>query len=617
MVSSVVAGRYQLQESIGTGGMGVVYRAMDLRLKREVAMKVVKPDLLQDDVVRARFRREALTLAGISHPNIVAVYDLVDNDEGATCLVLELLHGHSLREATALKSAPSPVEIAVQIAAALDAAHAQSVLHRDIKPDNIFVCDNGVIKLMDFGLASVVASVALTQADAVAGTLQYMSPEQLTDSKLDGRSDLYSLGVVLYECLSGYLPFAGDNPAAIILHRLNSAPEPITALPDDVPQQFQDIVLNLLQPDPANRLASATELLKSLDAVKSGKKIDNIPSPIEVPANLPDQEIHVASRLRKSVLLPTLSILLIGAAVFAATRFEPPSTTEQLKPGAVLADTTKAKSARPTRARFGSQANPKPSKPQDIATSARRVVPSQIANSQPQSTAAIVQQLNRQNRQIDILEKMLASMQKRAQTKNATSTKAPHTFASAGHAVLPVPEPHETLRAGGNTPLRASAFRLSPNESTIYLTAIAPATTQFAVYQPSPATHSFHLLPWHPRTHTTHNGVVHFEGKLRLHPQAKAQFLVVTASYDGSGNPPLAIELSDLRKRHYSPRRGMEQSPTSRFQRFRKAFATRLGADALEVRVISLRQLPYRFIRGRYNYRRTSTANRPEIPVQP
>ncbi len=597
--------------------MGLVYRALDLRLKREVAIKKVKRELLEDEVVRARFRREALTLAGISHPNIVAVYDLVDDDEGASCLVLELLHGHSLREATTLKCAPSAPEIAIQMAAALEAAHAQSVLHRDIKPDNIFICNNGLIKLMDFGLASVAASVALTQADAVAGTLAYMSPEQLTDSSLDARSDLYALGVVLYECLSGSLPFAGDNPAAVILHRLNSVPEPVTKLPDEVPAQFQEVVLSLLQPDPAQRIGSATALLKCLNAVNEGRPFEAVTTTTKLTDIVHPQPNRPLLGKQKNVIIPMVTILVLGAAVLAATRFNHPLSerpTAEYRPSGKSGSTGSADSKVAKYAIGGKLTQPATLHAHEKIAGGKSV---SAKNTQAQSTAAIVQQLNRQNRQIDILERMLASMQREARSKEVDVNRPANGLMKAALPNSLRQSPAENILANTTLPIRARAYRLKADNSTIYLTAMAPAGAHFAVYQPTAATHAFQLLRWSPQIHPAPDGRVHFEGRLHIHPQAHAHFLVITATYNESRTPPQSIDLRDLRRPRTSAAPGREQSPANRFQTFRRALASKLGVDNLEVRIISLRQLPYRRSGRHYAYRNADETNRAAVPLQP
>ncbi|MCW3097282.1 MAG: serine/threonine protein kinase, partial [Chthonomonadaceae bacterium] len=180
MIGTRVAGRYDIEEQIGIGGMGIVYRAYDSRLKRHVALKVIAPHLVQQEAARAQFLREAQALAGLMHPNIVTVFDLCEEDATqAVFIVMELLRGSSLRHCLADPMRPVFSQIALPLCRALEAAHARGVLHRDIKPENVFVCEDGTIKLMDFGLARLLTANSRSQASLLAGTLAYMAPEQL------------------------------------------------------------------------------------------------------------------------------------------------------------------------------------------------------------------------------------------------------------------------------------------------------------------------------------------------------------------------------------------------------------------------------------------------------
>lgn len=208
MIGTRVADRYEIEAQIGIGGMGIVYRAHDTRLMRRVALKVIAPHLVQQEAARSQFLREAQALAGLMHPNIVTVFDLSEDDSTQTVfIVMELLHGRSLRHCMVEAKCPLFSHVALPLCRALEAAHARSVLHRDIKPENVFVCDDGTIKLMDFGLARLLSANTHSQASLLAGTLAYMAPEQLKGAKADFRADLYSLGILFYEYLSGSTPF--------------------------------------------------------------------------------------------------------------------------------------------------------------------------------------------------------------------------------------------------------------------------------------------------------------------------------------------------------------------------------------------------------------------------
>ena len=204
MIGTRVAGRYDIEEQIGIGGMGIVYRAYDTRLKRHVALKVIAPHLVQQEAARTQFLREAQALAGLMHPNIVTVFDLCEEDAThAVFIVMELLRGRSLRHCMAGSERPLFSQIALPLCRALEAAHTRGILHRDIKPENVFVCDDGTIKLMDFGLARLLTANSRSQASLFAGTLAYMAPEQLKGEKADVGADLYSLGILFYSIWPG------------------------------------------------------------------------------------------------------------------------------------------------------------------------------------------------------------------------------------------------------------------------------------------------------------------------------------------------------------------------------------------------------------------------------
>ena len=275
MIGTTVAGRYEIQAQIGVGGMGIVYRAHDARLRRNVALKVIAPHLMQQDSARTRFLREAQALAGLMHPNIVTIFDMAEDDASNTVfLVMELLSGHSLRQFLSDETCPQTADcprfshVALPLCRALEAAHKQGVLHRDIKPENIFVCDDGTLKLMDFGLARLLGDMSKNQSSTVAGTLAYMAPEQLRGEKLDARTDLYALGAVFFEFVTGTQPFMGDNPGTVLLKHLTEAPPHLgDRLPDTtndadahILNVLDDLITHLMAKDAGERPASANEV---------------------------------------------------------------------------------------------------------------------------------------------------------------------------------------------------------------------------------------------------------------------------------------------------------------------------------------------------------------------
>jgi len=258
------AGRYEILGTIGTGGMGVVYRARDQELGEEVAIKMLRPDILRgDETAKQRLKAETRLARRISHPNVVRTHDFGEHD-GACYVTMEYVEGMTVRrliETRGRLSVPSALAVAGQLSTALDVAHRQGVVHRDIKPQNLLLDADGVLKVMDFGVARLVEhTTVLTQAGMVVGTPSYMSPEQLLAEDVDGRSDLYSAGVVLYECLTGRLPFEAKTPVSLIAKLLHDEPAPPGSLNPDIPPALSALILRLLAKSADARPKSAAEL---------------------------------------------------------------------------------------------------------------------------------------------------------------------------------------------------------------------------------------------------------------------------------------------------------------------------------------------------------------------
>ncbi len=334
MIGTVVADRYRVDSQLGIGGMGIVYRAHDTRLLREVALKVIAPHLTEQDKAAQRFMREAQALAGLTHPNIVTVFDqLEDPASGKICIIMELLQGASLRQCLKGPHRPKFEEMAPQLCRALETAHGKGILHRDIKPENIFVCNDGTVKLMDFGLARVLDASSSSQSSVVVGTAQYMAPEQLKGEKQDGRTDLYALGVVFYEFLTGIQPFSADNPGAIMMKHLTEMPPPLSKRVKNISAEIEAIVMRLLAKDPKDRYSSAHDLRDALASQAAGTASAKqapapaAPPPPVIPITAPKQVVYPGvTSYRKNerraskgggILLVALLILLgVGGAAY-------------------------------------------------------------------------------------------------------------------------------------------------------------------------------------------------------------------------------------------------------------------------------------------------------------
>ncbi len=321
LIDTLFDGRYRIQRKLGAGGMADVYLAEDQELGRRVAIKILNSRHGNDDQFIERFRREAKNAAALNHPNIVSIYDRGEAED-TYYIAMEFLDGRTLKELIVSRGA-APVNVAIeyarQILSALRFAHRHGIVHRDIKPHNVLVDGEGRVKVTDFGIARAGAS-QMTETGSIVGTAQYLSPEQARGGEVDPRSDLYSLGVVLYELVTGKTPFDGETPVEIAMKHLSNTPEPPSELRGDIPPELDMVVLRALAKNPDDRYQSADEMEADLERVARGARVS---------AATVDTATQV---LRKPAAAAT-----IGAAT-AATMIAPPPSAAAPPPPPFVAD---------------------------------------------------------------------------------------------------------------------------------------------------------------------------------------------------------------------------------------------------------------------------------------
>ncbi|MCG7407598.1 Stk1 family PASTA domain-containing Ser/Thr kinase [Paenibacillus sp. ACRRX] len=267
MIGTTLAGRYEIIARVGGGGMALVYKSLDVLLNRYVAVKVLRQQFVHDEEFIRRFRREAQSAASLSHPNVVSVYD-VGQEEDIHFIVMEYVEGYNLNEIIKERAplqSDEAVRIAMQICDALDHAHHNHIIHRDIKPHNILIGNNGRVKVTDFGIARAVTSSTITQTGSVVGSVHYFSPEHAKGVSTGEKSDLYSLGIVLYQMLTGKLPFLGESPISVALKHLQEPFEEPRLVNPLIPQSVENVILKSMRKNPIERYQSAKEMLNDLD----------------------------------------------------------------------------------------------------------------------------------------------------------------------------------------------------------------------------------------------------------------------------------------------------------------------------------------------------------------
>lgn len=303
--------------------MGIVYKAQDTRLKRDVALKFLPPELTRDRDAKKRFIREAQTISSIDHPNICTVYEIDETKEGQLFIAMACYKGRTLKEN--LADGPIRVEeavkIAMDVAKGLAKAHSQGIIHRDIKPANIFITDDGVVKILDFGLAKLASKSSLTRTGSTPGTAYYMSPEQLKGEKIDHLTDIWSLGVVLYEMVTGQMPFRGEYEQAVIYSILNKKPERLRSVSGDIPVDIKRIIERSLQKEPSKRYRNIRQIGKDLNDVKQNLHIH---FPKSRAQSLTKSKIIKITVLIVLPLILVLSFFILKQVVFKKEVIEKP-----------------------------------------------------------------------------------------------------------------------------------------------------------------------------------------------------------------------------------------------------------------------------------------------------
>jgi predicted Ser/Thr protein kinase len=320
MVEELIAGRYELEQQVGSGGMSKVFRAHDRLLERTVALKILHEHYSQDDEYVERFRREARAVAQLAHPNVVTVIDRGEH-ESRQYIVFEYVDGENLKQLVE-REGPLPVrqiiELGLQVAHALASAHARGVVHRDVKPQNVLLSEEGVPKVTDFGIARTSDVESVTLTGTVMGTSEYISPEQARGEPVDYRSDVYSLGAILFELCTGDVPYPGENPVSVAMRHLHEPVPSARARRREVPARLDAAIRHAMAKDPAERFGSMDELIAELEgclrALGGGEETIVLPAPVRPRRG----KRRGGRRFVRALVLSLVALLLVGAAAVGA-----------------------------------------------------------------------------------------------------------------------------------------------------------------------------------------------------------------------------------------------------------------------------------------------------------
>jgi eukaryotic-like serine/threonine-protein kinase len=322
VVGELIAGRFELEEVVGSGGMASVYRAHDRLLERPVALKILHEHYVRDEEAVERFQREARSAAQLAHPNIVTVIDRGE-DDGRPYIVFEYVVGENLKQLVTREGAlpiGTAIDLGIQIAQALEAAHERGVVHRDIKPQNVLLGEEGRAKVTDFGIARARGTEGLTLTGTIMGTSDYIAPEQAKGEPAGEASDIYSLGVVLYELLTGRVPYEGESPVAVAMRHVHDPVPSVRSRRPEVPPRLDACVRRALAKEPRDRFASMSDLIAELEACRRGEvpmAADSAATAI-VPPAASRRKPHRARRAFRAMVITLLAIAVIAAAAVGA-----------------------------------------------------------------------------------------------------------------------------------------------------------------------------------------------------------------------------------------------------------------------------------------------------------